>query len=123
MSNHTTPSHKQADRKHPGHKPQPCGEPESYTIYVDRDAFSNIPLSVASGDSIQFKLGGGRTASATITADAGLFPITTISVTTGLSPTLVVSGLAGKDYTIITNQGVDTMQGTIRVGSGSGEDR
>ncbi len=73
MSDQTIHTHEQDGRRQPGHKPQPRDEADSCTICVCDDAFGGIPSSVSDYEWVKFKLCGGRTATATITVDPGLF--------------------------------------------------
>lgn len=126
MSNAEKPTN---ENLHP-ERPKAPGDPVGCIIYVGKYEFSpTSPISVSPNQSVQFKLGDGRTTDAAVQVREGLFAVTTITVSSeparsGLD--FPVSLSADGDHAISADrdggQLNDPMQGTIRVGSGTGED-
>lgn len=91
----------------------------SHVIKISNTSFEHEITSAQSGDSITFELEDGRTASAPVSWQTGLFVSKTpnpLEVTPSSSPTARIEASSGT-FTITTTPQEVPIKGTIRVGS------
>lgn len=95
-----------------------------HTVHQHKTQFPESPVTAIKGQTIKFNRHSGRTSFATITAQAGLFAAGEVTICEGDEKTVYANPTTPTDYSITCDKeptgpgGVDTMSGTIRVGTG-----